>query len=545
MSARVKRGHGEFVFVGKGATDYRALARFRAGELVSINMSSNRLTTMLGLAQHASLVSLDLSHNLVETTDGLEGLAMLQVLRLHHNHLTSVNGLEQLQQLQVLDLNNNDLTSIAELRRCTGLTELDVSCNALSELDDISSLNRLATLSLRGNLLKLLDYLPACLPASLRKLDLAQNSIGEVSELQNLRSLHSLEHVDVSDNVFAATALHNGFSYRPLTVAFVPALQTLDGEPVTREERRCADQLFNGDARRNLALLEVGQEAGLLRFLMDQCPANHGAAPTTVARLARPTLPVSDVGPLPTAAQFAKLEEQVKEMRRYFKQYVKTEARKRERAARVLQACVLGRIVRKQLAGHLRPSKMRTQGNGDGARQIQIPPPMQANRGGAEGWRATAHGEPRRPVSQSFNPDRYQLVQPSRPAHRSSIHGGRSGGGEDHRAAQLIQARQRGILARRRLADYQNCKDGAVRIQVNLRLCFGLCYIDLVVIAPSFSACCVRARQHIVGWPSANGWGLLHDRCIATAVGTAGLNRQGPALAEVRIELLDLQGWSM
>lgn len=495
----MKRGHGEFVFVGKGATDYRALARFRAGELISINMSSNRLTTMLGLAQHASLVSLDLSHNLVETTDGLEGLANLQVLRLHHNHLTAVNGLEHLQQLQVLDLNNNDLTSIAELRRCTALTDLDVSCNALSELDDISSLNRLATLSLRGNLLKLLDYLPACLPASLRKLDLAQNSIGEVSELQNLRSLHSLEHVDVSENVFAATSMHHGFSYRPLTVAFAPALQTLDGEPVTREERRSADQLFRGDARRNLVLLEVGQEAALLRFLVDQCPANHGAASTSGTSLARPTppMPLSGVDPPPTAAQFAKLEEQVKEMRRYFKQYVKTEARKRERAARVLQACVLGRVVRKELAGHLRPRRA--------PRQIQVPPPMHGDRSAVDGWRANAHGYPRRPVSQSFNPDRYQLVQPSRLqglAHRSSIHGGQAGRGEDHRAAQLIQARQRGILARRRVADYQSCKESAVRIQVSLGLCLRLCYLNSLPFrrVPPLAVVCVADDSGIIPW---------------------------------------------
>lgn len=474
MHARVQRGHGEFLFVGKGATDFRALARFRSAELVSINMSSNRLTSTIGLAQHASLISLDLSHNLIETIDGLEGLVNLQVLRLHHNHLTSATGLEQLHQLQVLDVNNNDLTSIAELRRCTALTELDVSCNALSELDDISSLQRLTTLSLRGNLLKLLDYLPACLPASLRKLDLAQNSIGKVSELQNLRSLHSLEHIDVSDNIFVATSLQRGFSYRPLAVAFAPALQTLDGEPVTREERRSAAALFHGDARRNLVLLEVGQEAALLAFLAEQCPAHHGVGGG--ARSARRSIapaPVTGVDP-PTAAQFAQLEEQVKEMRRYFKQYVKTEARKRDRAARLLQACVLGHVVRKELAGHLRPRRARSQGHNDGASQIQLPSRMYVDPRGADGWGANAHGGDRRPASQSFNPDRYQLVQPSWPGqglvHRPSNHGNRTGGGEDHRAARLIQARQRGIYARRRLADYLDCKAGAVRIQVSLGL---------------------------------------------------------------------------
>jgi hypothetical protein len=491
MSRRVQRSHGEFVFVGKGATDFRAASRFKSGELRAINMSSNKIQRMLGLAQHSALVSLDLSHNNIQAIEGIEGLASLQVLRLHHNHLTSASGLEPLEQLHVLDLNNNDLTSIAELRYCAALTELDVSCNALAEVDDISSLGRLSTLSVRGNLLKLLDRLPYCLPPSLQTLDLAHNSIGEVSEIQNLASLHNLESVDLSENVFVATASQHGFSYRPLAAAIIPALQTLDGEAVTKAERSTAEQLFNGSGRRNRLLLEVGQEAALLTFLAERCPASvdsspdHGSSHRRAAAVGHAAPLLGRARAPPTAEQFAELEQQVKEMRRYFKQYVKTEARKRDRATRVLQACVLGHVVRKEFGGRLL-SRGRSTGRNDDGRQIELPPPRYDS--GADAWRGGASGpgsNGRRAASQQgFDADRYQLVHPAASPrrgldhlrgdsdrHARHVHVGRRGSdaGEEHRAAQLIQARQRGLIARRRLADFQDCKHSAVRIQVSFQ----------------------------------------------------------------------------
>lgn len=122
----------------------------------------------------------------------------------------------------------------------------------------------------------------------------------------------------------------------------------------------------------------------------------------------------------------------------------------------------------------MRPHRARTQGHFDRAAQIQPRSRMYVDPRGADSWRTNAHGGDRRSAPQSFNPDRYQLVQPSWPGqglvHRPSNHGNRAGGGEHHRAAQLIQARQRGINARRRFTDYLDCKAGAIRIQVSLGL---------------------------------------------------------------------------
>ena len=536
--AKKKRGHGDFVFAGKGAADFRAVGRFRGGELRSIDMSSNRIQRMLGLEAHHALVSLDLSHNSIGAIEGLDGLTRLQALRLHHNHLTRCGGVEALCQLQVLDLNNNDLTSIAELRHCTALTELDVSCNALAELDDISSLRRLAALSLRGNLLKLLDRLPHCLPPSLRTLDLARNSIGDVSELQNLAAMHSLVEVDVSENVFAATAAQRGFSYRPLAVAIAPALQALDGEAVTRAERSTAEQLFSGDGRRNRSLLEVGQEPALLSFLAEHCPANLGGAGAPGVGDAPP---VGGMEPPPTAAQFAELEQQVREMRRYFKQYVKNEARKRDRATRVLQACILGHSVRKEYSGRLRPrvrevfddsSRQRDHGRPSTtsrSEQIQLPPPKCSYHHSDAGSGA---GSRRGRVSaQGFDASRYQLVQPSSPRRGGTVDsdsGYAVGDAQQQRAAQKIQARGRGLIARKRLADIQECKESAVRIQSAYRGMAG------------------RRRMGMTWRPM---YGQPRNRRPGGSSGGGGSSRSVPqnggfaGLADVSAELAALQSW--
>ena len=57
-------------------------------------------------------------------------------------------------------------------------------------------------------------------------------------------------------------------------------------------------------------------------------------------------------------AQFLKLEAQVKDMRRYFKAYVKTEARKRHRAALCIQRAFRGHYSR--LANSAAVTRLRT-----------------------------------------------------------------------------------------------------------------------------------------------------------------------------------------
>jgi hypothetical protein len=204
--------------------------------------------------------------------------------------------------------------------------------------------------------------------------------------------------------------------------------------------------------------------------------------------------------------QFKQLEAQVKEMRRYVKEYVKSEARKREQAARRIQANYRGhaarshgpsasvaRLRRGRLAAGTRTRRAAGAGaawsaalgggGGGGAHSADAVI-------GAAGW-STAHAA--RPAY--FDPRRYVLssraaVSPPRYSRYSPNHFGgqqQAGGSgrrvpgllrhapkdaqqiQQGRAARCIQRMYRGFVDRQRYTDYLECQQAAVVIQARWR----------------------------------------------------------------------------
>ena len=466
MSTR--REAGEVVLQGKGATDFRFLSRFRApSELRVLNMANNQLQRLLGLENHTDLVRLDLSQNEVWRIEGLQSLARLEVLRLRQNNITAIEGLEQLTRLQTLDLANNDIQHFASLQHNRSLTNLDLSYNSLSILDDISALRGLQALNLRGNLIKLLDSAPRYLPESLRVLDLGHNSIGDVAQLQHLAPLLNLERLNVDENVFVATARHCGFTYRPLVLAMLPSLQSLDGERTRRSELDLAHKLFSGDGRNNRHLLDDGYEPQLLRWLVQTCPAVAEARGSGAAAHGREAI---------TVDEFEALAAQVKEMRKYVKQYVKAQARKRDRAAMTIQRVVRGLFCRAQNAEAV--ARLRRRGlarTTEPSRKQDAAPALGTVR--TKRTRAPQRAQP-------FDALRYQLPCSSKPSHHAvggfsvGWRPGRRGSRPERkgaqqlrqeRAARAIQRWVRGTLVRLRLEDYHNCQSAAIKIQSSWR----------------------------------------------------------------------------
>ena len=93
-----------------------------------------------------------------------------------------------------------------------------------------------------------------------------------------------------------------------------------------------------------------GNEDALLRFLASTCPINPGRAGSSTGGGGGR----GGGGGLggrgnPTMEEFNTLQQQVKDMRRYFKAYVKTEARKRDRAALRIQAAFRGHTHRRSM----------------------------------------------------------------------------------------------------------------------------------------------------------------------------------------------------
>ena len=89
----------------------------QAHQLVELNLSSNALTAVEGLAGLSRLEVLDLASNRLREVAGLDGLRVLHKLNLAHNRLACLAGLTALQVPEQASLHewlsNTHLTSLA------------------------------------------------------------------------------------------------------------------------------------------------------------------------------------------------------------------------------------------------------------------------------------------------------------------------------------------------------------------------------------------------------------------------------------------------
>lgn len=112
-----------------------------AGTLLDLNLSSNSLASLDGLAGLTALTSLNLASNKLLSLQGLPSLASLSSLNVSYNFLTSIAGLAALQapagRLRVLNLRHNQLGSlqaVSVLAGCVYLRELHVAGNPMCQL---------------------------------------------------------------------------------------------------------------------------------------------------------------------------------------------------------------------------------------------------------------------------------------------------------------------------------------------------------------------------------------------------------------------------
>ena len=84
-------------YLHPSARTSRAAALAQAHQLIELNLSSNALTAVEGLAGLSRLEVLDLASNRLREVAGLDGLRALRTLNLAHNRLASLAGLAALQ----------------------------------------------------------------------------------------------------------------------------------------------------------------------------------------------------------------------------------------------------------------------------------------------------------------------------------------------------------------------------------------------------------------------------------------------------------------
>ncbi len=143
----------------------------------------------------------------------------LRALFLQGNELTSAEGLDGLDQLRELVLDRNKIKALPE--------NVFVGTPNLREL-------HLEENRLRGDFLAL-----APIGGSLERLFLGSNRVQDLAEVERLELLPNLTEVSLVNNTVARRMLH-----RPLLIHRLQRLQTIDGVPISDEEREKTELYF-------------------------------------------------------------------------------------------------------------------------------------------------------------------------------------------------------------------------------------------------------------------------------------------------------------
>ncbi|XP_053561219.1 leucine-rich repeat-containing protein 9 [Bombina bombina] len=248
----------------------------------TVNLENNNLTSFSGLIYLPNIKILNLNHNHIES---------ILPMQKSHSHLTSRQILHQkvkssgygkqgssggrrdslceemltplMLSLEVLFLGYNGITSLLplQLNRLQNLKSLFLDGNEISQVEGLEGLQLLQELVLDRNHIKLIVENAFANPGSLhllrleenrlrdlsnllslfklRKLYVACNKIQDISEVEKLDTLTSLQELSVFGNPISRKKGH-----REQLVLQLQQLQILDGIHITSEERARAQMYF-------------------------------------------------------------------------------------------------------------------------------------------------------------------------------------------------------------------------------------------------------------------------------------------------------------
>jgi len=167
-----------------------------AVNLMSLDLSSNRIADVTALGPLTALEELTLNDNLISDVTPLGRLTALAHLRLSNNRISDITALGRLTSLQALRLGSNRVTNATGLGTLTALRELHIGDNRIADVTWVGSLTSLRELTLDGNDVSDVAALHS-LPA-LRQLWLNGNAVADVTALAGLTMLEGL-HLDNND----------------------------------------------------------------------------------------------------------------------------------------------------------------------------------------------------------------------------------------------------------------------------------------------------------------------------------------------------------
>ncbi|NWX16420.1 CNTRL protein, partial [Aegotheles bennettii] len=151
-----------------------------------------------------------------------------------------IENLEKCSKLETLNLCNNQIEKMEKLDKLMKLRELNLSCNKISKIEGIEHLQNLQKLNLAGNEIEHIPVWVGKKLRSLRILNLKQNKVSSLRDIAKLKPLQDLTSLFLAGNPVVSLP-----HYRLYTIFHLRALESLDGQPVTKHDRQEALERFN------------------------------------------------------------------------------------------------------------------------------------------------------------------------------------------------------------------------------------------------------------------------------------------------------------
>ncbi|XP_059849794.1 centriolin isoform X1 [Hypanus sabinus] len=158
-----------------------------------------------------------------------------------------IENLEKCDHLLVLNLSNNMIEKIEKLEKQLKLRELSLSYNRICKIEGLEHMVNLQNLVLAGNYIEQIPSWVGKKLRSLRVLNLKQNNITSLQDVSKLKPLRELTSLNLADNPLASLP-----HYRLYVIYHLRSLNSLDGWPVTLQERQEAHERFHLEELENL-----------------------------------------------------------------------------------------------------------------------------------------------------------------------------------------------------------------------------------------------------------------------------------------------------
>ncbi|KAM5332187.1 centriolin isoform 2-T3 [Glossophaga mutica] len=156
-----------------------------------------------------------------------------------------IENLEKCVKLEVLNLSHNLIGKIEKLDKLLKLRELNLSYNKICKIEGIENMYNLQKLNLAGNEI---EHIPAWFGKklkSLRALNLKGNRISSLQDVSKLKPLQDLTSLILVENPVVALS-----HYFQFTIFHLRSLESLEGQPVTTQDRQEAFERFSLEVER-------------------------------------------------------------------------------------------------------------------------------------------------------------------------------------------------------------------------------------------------------------------------------------------------------